>query len=242
MELLPGFIQGITRVLISYPFDTIKIHMQKNNKNMIETCKLLYQLDKKIFYRCSYISFICVPFDRSIQYFFMEKYNKQYNPFIISFSISLFSIIYILPLQYITNNALLHKNNFKIYNFVKNIEIKKIYNGLNIELSRNILATSIYSGSYFFLRNNYNKNNNIIISSCIGVFSNLLCWTIIYPLDTIKIYKQTTTLTYPNIISEFLKKKNYLHIYRGILPVYIRTVPSAFFGMFAYEYTKKLIT
>ena len=35
MDLIPGFLQGITRVLISQPFDNVRLHLQTNKVETI---------------------------------------------------------------------------------------------------------------------------------------------------------------------------------------------------------------
>ena len=83
-NFIPGAIQGITRVVIAYPFDVIKINMQKNNfRSSYECVCHIFKNDYKQFYRGSQISFISVPFDRSIQYYLMEKYKNKYNVYLI---------------------------------------------------------------------------------------------------------------------------------------------------------------
>ena len=77
-NLLPGFCQGITRVTISYPFDVIKINMQKLIfKNTIESITHIYKNDPYKFYRGSFLSYTSVSLERSIQFYFLEKMNKQ---------------------------------------------------------------------------------------------------------------------------------------------------------------------
>ena len=62
-------------------------------------------------------------------------------------------------------------------------------------------------------------------------------WTLLYPLDTIKVKKILFNDTYLNII----KNNSIKSFYNGILLVYLRTIPSAGFGMLIYEYTRNLL-
>jgi len=248
MDFLAGFIQGITRVTISYPFDTIKIYMQQNKNNNIHNTtfnniKYLIKNDPKVFYRGSSMSYLIIPFDRSIQYYLIEKNKDKYNPFLLSMCIGALSSCYNLPLLYITTNAVLtNKNNYKsIFNFLRNIDIKKIYNGFSVEIPKTMIATGSYMGSYFYLREKYNKENSLIKTSIIGIMSSFICWSIIFPLDTIRTSIQVDNR---NIIDTILYKYNNYGLksfYKGITPVLIRTIPSSSLGMFAYELTRKLI-
>jgi len=247
MDFLAGFIQGITRVTISYPFDTVKVYMQQNinnnqHTNTLQSIKYLLKNDPKVFYRGSIISYLIIPFDRSIQYYLMEKNKNKYNPFLFSMCIGALSISYNLPLLYITTNAVLthQKNYISTYSFIKNINIKKLYSGFNVEIPKIILATGSYMGSYIYLREKYNKENSLIKASLIGIFSSFICWSIIFPFDTIR-----TSMHVDNkkIIDTIMYKYNNYGLksfYKGITPVLIRTIPSSAFGMYAYELTRKL--
>jgi hypothetical protein len=69
MDFIPGFVQGITRVTISYPFDVVKINMQKNKySNTYDAFKNILKNDPKLLYRGSQFCYKTVPFDRSLQY------------------------------------------------------------------------------------------------------------------------------------------------------------------------------
>ena len=58
-EYIPGFLQGLTRVCISYPFDYVRIFLQINNKDNISTI-----LKSNNLYRGLYIPLLSVPIDR----------------------------------------------------------------------------------------------------------------------------------------------------------------------------------
>jgi hypothetical protein len=248
MEFLAGFVQGITRVTISYPFDTVKTYMQQNlhtnnHTNTIQSIKYLLKTDPKVFYRGSTMSYLIIPFDRSIQYYLMEKNKDKYNPFLFSMCVGAISTSYNLPLLYITTNAVLtQKNNYTtIYDFVKNINIKKLYSGFNVEIPKMILATGSYMGTYMYLRENYNKENSLVKASLIGMISSFICWSIIFPLDTIRTSIQVENKTIIATIKYKYTNYGLRSFYKGITPVLIRTIPSSSLGMFAYELTRKLI-
>jgi hypothetical protein len=68
LDYLPGFIQGITRVLISYPFDYFRIFKQTNiNINYIKEIKEFK------FYRGIGFPLVSVPVDRAITFNIYEK-------------------------------------------------------------------------------------------------------------------------------------------------------------------------
>jgi hypothetical protein len=245
MDLLPGFIQGLTRVTISYPFDTVKIYMQKNlYKNTQDTIKNIIKIDPKIFYRGSSLTYTIIPLDRSLQFYIAEKYKNKMNPFLMSSGLGLFTTLYNLPLQYLTANIVLEKkDNYKnIRTFIKNIQIKNLYKGISIELPKTIVSTGSYMGSYYYLREKFNKENSLYKAPVIGIISSIICWSIIFPFDTIRNDLQTTkNIGLKKLILDRNKQYGLLNFYKGITPVFIRTIPSSAAGMLAYEMTRNYI-
>ena len=241
-KLIPGFCQGITRVTISYPFDVIKVNLQKLLfKNTYETVSFLIKNDIFRFYRGSSLSYISVGIERSVQFYLMEKMNNlnKSNPYINSLFLSIFSSIYSIPIQYLTTNiAIKCPNSVKTY--IKN-EFKNpinMYRGFSVEFIRNSLGSTIFMGTYYFLRNNLGEKTRF--SYIYGGLSGISVWIITFPLDTIRTDYQTTKNN--NIVSLIINRVNTNGIssfYRGIVPVLIRTIPSASIGMYVYEYTRK---
>ena len=82
-NLLPGLLQGITRVSISYPADVVKVQMQKNlHSTTIGTVQHVLKTDMRKFYRGSSIAFVTIGIERSLQYYYLEKMNKKMvNPY-----------------------------------------------------------------------------------------------------------------------------------------------------------------
>lgn len=243
MDLIPGFIQGITRVSISYPFDTVKTYMQKNRYgNIYDTIKNIIKSDIKIFYRGSLLTYTIIPLDRSLQFYLAEKYKNKIDPYIMGIGLGIFTTIYNVPLLYLTSNIVLEKNYTNIPNFLKTVKIKEIYKGISIELPKTILSTMSYMGTYYYLREKYNKNNNIYIAPIIGIISSICCWTIIFPIDTIRNDIQTTkNIPLNELIKSRYHKYGILNFYKGITPVIIRSIPSSALGMLSYELTRKYI-
>lgn len=236
--LLPGLGQGITRVTISYPFDVIKVQMQKLYfNNMKDTFTDIVKNDPFKFYRGSSISYITVGLERSIQFYYLEKFNeKKINPILSSFGMSLFSSIYNIPVQYITTNIAITKNPKETtYNYIKKLLIDRtnIYKGFTIETPKNILGSTIFLSSYYSIRNHFGDNK--YLSPFYGAFSGIILWSVIFPIDTIRTEYQTSN----NKIIDIIKNRYYNYglksFYRGISSIYIRTIPSTSLGMFVYE-------
>jgi len=245
LGLLPGLFQGLTRVSISYPADVVKIQMQKQLfTTTTDTIKHIIKNDIKKFYRGSSISFVTIGLERSLQYYYLEKINKKYNPFLSGFIVSLASSIYNLPMQYLTTNiALLNKGN-DVKQFIKQTTYKDLYKGYCIETPKNILGSTIYLGTYFKLRS---MTNDSTLYPYFGGISGTITWLIIFPIDTIKTEYQTTkNVGLSNIIYSRLNNSNGLlkgikSFYNGLTPVVIRTFPSAFAGMYMYEKVRNFI-
>lgn len=244
MDLLPGFVQGIVRVAISYPFDSLKVYMQKGIYPNTLSCLInVYRIDPKILYRGASLSFVLIPIDRSIQYFFAEKLNQKYNSYVAGFILGSFSTLYQVPLQYISTNAILtRKENYgNILEFTRKLNPRHMYRGYTVEFPRIIIATTAYLGTYMALRKHVKTEYQVYMSPFLGSLAGMASWITIFPLDTIRTERQTTNKTIPNIIWDKYRGYGIRSFYLGITPVLFRTIPSASFGMLAYEYTKKLL-
>jgi hypothetical protein len=241
-NLLPGLLQGITRVSISYPADVVKVQMQKNlHSTTLGTVQHVLKTDMRKFYRGSSIAFVTIGIERSLQYYYLEKMNKKMvNPYASSFAASLVGSVYNLPMQYLTTNiALLDKtkHDASVKQYIKNTPFKQLYKGYFIETPKNVLGSTIYLGTYLTLRN---ATDNASLYPWFGGLSGMLTWTVIYPLDTIKTdYQTTKNKRIRELMRERFATKNAVSsFYKGITPVLLRTFPSAFAGMWVYEKTK----
>jgi len=234
--LIPGFCQGLTRVSISYPFDVVKVQMQKLlYKNNLDAIKDIIKTDAFKLYRGSSISYTSVGVDRSIQFYLAEKLNKKNNSYINGIIISIIGSIYNVPAQFLTTNIALYNNKSLSFNSnLKNIyKSNPIYKGYFLEMTKNQIGSAIFMGTYYILRNNYGDKKQY--APIYGALSGLSLWPIIYPIDTIRTEYQTSKETIRNIITYRYNKFGILSFYNGMLPVLFRTIPSASIGMLVYE-------
>jgi hypothetical protein len=241
--LLPGFFQGLTRVTISYPFDVVKVQMQKMlYKNNIDAVKDIVKTDKFKLYRGASISYLSVGIDRSIQFYLAEKLNKKYNSYINGIIISIIGSIINVPAQYLTTNiALFNNKSLSFINNIKNIyKSNNLYKGYFLEMGKNQLGSSIFMGTYYMLRNRYGDKTKY--APLYGALSGLSLWPFIYPIDTIRTEYQTSNNTIKDIIQQRYKQYGILSFYKGITPVLFRTIPSASLGMLVYEYVRSKVT
>ena len=226
-EYIPGFLQGLTRVCISYPFDYVRIFLQINNKDNISTI-----LKSNNLYRGLYIPLLSVPIDRAITFKIYESLkNNNKTSFECALYPSILSSVYMTPINIINYNFIYYKQT--LFNTIKNSIKTNMYRGNIAELSRNISSSTLFLMSY-----NYLSKNNAHYPIINGSISSIIMWSILYPLDTIKTKKIIENKTYIDIF----KNTKLLNYYRGFSMVALKAVPSAGIGMFIYEKTKTYIT
>lgn len=244
MDLIPGFIQGFTRVTISYPFDVIKINMQKNKyDNTYSALKNILKRDPYLLYRGSSFSYLSVSSTRSLQYYWGERMNGKMNPYITGVLFGSFVSVYSVPISFITTNMALSDKKIGPFEIIKKKSIKELYKGYCIETPRSILQSSLYMGTYFHLRKKYNPNNNIYYTPFLSSTAALITWTTIFPIDTIKTDKQTTQNN--SIISLVKNRYDIFGIkgfYKGLMPALYRASISASSNMIVYEFCRKYIS
>ena len=243
MDFIPGYLQGITRVFISHPFDYVRIYLQTNKSSSITD--FFKNHSYKNLYRGIGIPLITVPIDRAIQFKCYEYLNRNYNPFISGAICGLISSLFVLPSNFLCNNFILNENKKKLGKFIvdeifKKNEFKKLSYGYKPELIRSILGTSIYLGTYGNMRNKFGNDGKQSIIN--GAIAGITVWTITYPLETLKVEQQVNNnISLKKIYNERVKKYGFFNLWKGILPIYIRTLPSSIIGMFVYEKSRYLI-
>lgn len=241
-QYIPGYLQGFVKITLSYPFDTIKVQMQKGlYPTMKATFFDLLKNDPKKFYRGSTLPYIIIPIERAIYYRYAERLNAKYNGFISGGLMGALSTLYYVPLQYVTTNAvLIKKQNYQnIYGLIRSTPIADLYKGFNVELVRSSLATSIFLGTYMHIRDSLKDQKiSTTISPLSGPFASIVSWLVVFPLDTLRTEKQTSDKTITAIIKDKYRNSGVRSFYRGLTPIVIRTVPSTSIGMYLYEYSR----
>ena len=246
MDLIPGYLQGLSKMFITYPADVIKIKMQtRNYKNIRDCFKNILKKDKYIFFRGIKLPLLTFPIERAISYKIFEDLNKKnHNPYVSSIFSSLIGSFVNVPVQFFTTNAInMKKSDYSnISNLIKeNLKNKNnFYKGYFIETSRSVTGSVIFLGTYGNLRNilKNKSENHIAISSILSIS---LTWLLTFPLDTIRVEKQITNETIREIINRRHNRWGFFHFYKGITPVLIRSFPSTLIGMYVYEYSRDLV-
>jgi hypothetical protein len=235
MELVPGFLQGITRVLISYPFDYVRTHLQSQNGTSI--CSYIQKNNLTIggAYRGCTLQLVSVPVDRSVQFLLFERVSKHQPIVVASVASSLFSSLYSVPMNYLTTRIIKSHSSLTLA-FVKTfIKDKTYYKGFSADITKSFLGSVLYTSTYGSLRHYapIDAHNYFIF----GVLSSIASWSVIYPLDTLRVIKQTTPFDYYTIF----KKTPLRHLYAGFSIILLRSIPSAGCGMMVYETSRKFL-
>jgi hypothetical protein len=235
MEFIPGFLQGLTRVLISYPFDYIRTNIQTQEYKNIFSYIYQKKLTVKDAYRGCSIQVISVPIDRSIQFYLFEKISKNNSIFIASISSSIISSIYSVPINFLTTQIITSHSALSFKNMQQFLKNKTQYTGFIPDLSKSLIGSILYTSSYGYLRQLIDKErHNYFI---FGIIASISSWSVIYPLDTLRVIKQTTNYSYKDII----KITTFKQYYSGFSIILIRSVPSAGAGMLVYENSRQLL-
>lgn len=241
MDFVPGFLQGTTRVLISYPFDYLKTHLQMN-KCSLKTFVSTHSLQSM--YRGVALPLATVPIDRALQYRIFEYCNSKMNPFGSGIVCGAISSLINLPFSAISNNYILAEKETSMRKYIQTLYRANnsafFLNGCKPELMRSLVSTTIYLGVYGNMRNKFgNSKSQCVINS---VTAGITLWTVAYPLDTLKVEQQTNkNLSMFTIVRQRTLNYGFLNLWRGISAVYARTLPSSTLGMLVYESSKKYI-
>jgi len=235
MELIPGFLQGIIRVLISYPFDYIRTNLQSQKYSSIRSYIQNSKLSIKDAYRGCTLPLITVPVDRSIQFFLFERLSK-YNSVITSSIISSFvSSIYSVPMNYLSTKIITKHSTLSFNTITSFIKEKHHYTGFMPDFTKSFLGAVLYTSIYGTLRKQFDKKDHNYF--LFGILSSIGSWSVIYPLDTIRVIKQSSIKDYKTILKITPLKK----LYAGFSIILMRSVPSAGCGMMVYEKSKELL-
>lgn len=243
LTLVPGLAQGITRVCISYPFDYVRVFLQKNKyPNAKDFLKHNFRNVRGLYRGIKYPLSI-IPLDRAITFKLYEDLNQKYNPLLSSFAVSSVTCIYNVPLQSINTNYILKNQSQKYFQFIKSLanEYKSsfVFKSYSVEYSRLVLGSTLYMGIYGNLRNHTPDEKKYHMMN--GIITSMSTWSLLYPLDTIRVEHQTNNKGLLDTVLDKYKTQGPRSFYKGIGLVYIRTIPSASIGMVVYETVRRII-
>jgi hypothetical protein len=235
MELVPGFLQGITRVLISYPFDYVRTHLQAQNGTSVRSYIQTHNLTIRGAYRGCSLQLVSVPVDRSIQFLLFERISKHQPIVVASIASSLISSLYSVPINYLTTRIINSHSSLTLTAVKTFIKDKTYYKGFSADIIKSFLGSVLYTTTYGSLRQHVPIDDHNYFM--FGVLSSTASWSVIYPFDTLRVIKQTTPLDYYTI----LKTTPLRYLYAGFSIILLRSIPSAGCGMMVYETSRKLL-
>lgn len=162
-KCIPGFTMGVTRAIISHPFEIMKIKSQLNkNKNFY----------KGLYKGVSY-SILTNGLERGIQFGLYEKFKLNNNNFESSLKTSIISTSISLPYNIILLRNIVLKSS--VY-----IPKKVFYKSAFLEYNRNLSGSILFLYSYNFLKD---KDYPIYFRAPL---SSSFVWMITYPIDSYK--------------------------------------------------------
>jgi hypothetical protein len=164
-KFIPGFTMGITRAIISHPFEILKLKSQMNIKDNFY----------KNLFKGVHLSILSNSFERGIQFYWFDKFKKKYNNDLLSsFSASLISTGITLPYNVILLKKTLLKNTDKVTK-------KILFKSGSLEYLRNISGSTVFLYSY-----NYFRSDNKYPIYISAITSSFIVWGFTYPIDNIK--------------------------------------------------------
>ena len=232
-NFLYGSIGGLTGIIFSHPFDTIKTRIQTNTANTI-----LDAIKMKKYYSGIRTPLIGIPFEKSIVFGFYDLAKKNnINNFWSGIIGGLMSTVIVTPIEYIKiNSQLLYKNKLT-FNFNT---LKTVYKGFIPTVCRETPGFGIYFTTYNYLNQFYNKENSFVKNFCFGGLSGLSAWIFIYPADLIKTNMQNNenNKSMHEIIKNIYKTNGLIGFYKGFKYAAARAIPLHAGVFLGYEISK----
>lgn len=163
-NILPGFCMGITRSVISHPFEIMKIKSQLNHTKDFH----------KNLYKGLHYSMIANGIERGAQFFLYDYFRNGNNSNLLSsLKASSLSTLVATPYNYLIVNK-------SVVNQDIGFSFKKLSKTIPLEYTRTFLASSIFLYTY----NELKTNSVPLWLSAFG--GTTAVWTFTYPLDNIR--------------------------------------------------------
>ncbi len=244
-NVIPGIISALTTILIGYPFDTIKSKLQINRYGSTNICvKDTYRNGGiKNFYRGVQLPLSLLTIKRAYQYPIYEylQSEKKMSPWFAGGIAGLSGSLIGCPMHVVKlSMQTFPKEKYpSVYSCVKNI-IKKdswrgLYRGFRVNLVKDVCFSTLYLGTYGTMRKNLPDSEFSYFFA--GGISSIITWTILFPLDTIRVNIQRD-VPWSNI-RKLINKP--IKLWSGILPTILRVFPISAFGMLSYEFSRKIL-
>ena len=237
-DLIPGASTAAGKILIGYPFDTIKTKVQTNfDTNYTKEFKNIIRHDGFFsLYRGFVMPLSMTMIKRGFQLAIFENLNKNHSSLFAGTFAGLLSSIISNPINTVkismqSTNKSYYKNTADcMYKIYKKEGLSGFGKGFKINIIRDSLFSGLYLGTYGFLRDVFPKNSYYY--SIAGILSSVVTWSILIPFDTYRSILQSP-YNNNNLLSKI--KHSPLLLWRGLVPMLIRTIPVTSVNMIVYE-------
>ena len=184
-DIISAFGVGISETIIGHPFNTAKVLIQNNKK--------WYGLPLKQYYRGVRYPLMSRTFFNMMVFPIKERTYQYTNSYFLSGVIA--GLIVSPPMFFVDTFTIKRQTNQSV-----SLSMFKGAKGFQMTMSREMLALSLYFGTYHWMRDDL-KYNSLIAGGAAGL-SN---WTASYPLDVIRSRQIAQRIT----IKEAIKMGNF---------------------------------
>lgn len=239
-ETISGFIGGITGVLLSHPFDTLRVRLQSLEQKP-SLFSFVGGLLKKEGFWVLYRGLVPPLFGMGLEkatVFSSYNYAKKKtdNNFVAGYVAGLTSSLIISPIEKIKIN-LQTSSSLTLFQVIKaTIKSRTIYQGFTPTFFREAIGFGLYFSFYNFYKGKVESKTPLHYFLG-GALSGCFAWCFIYPIDTIKTNAQIKKI---NILN-YLKTHNLRTLYKGFPLALMRAFPLHGGVFLGYETAKKII-
>lgn len=229
-----GYIAGMSGIVASHPFDTIKTNIQK---------KQIVNYNIKNLYKGVAAPLFGVGLEKAIVFGTYETSKKYTNSDFISGGLAgLTASFVVTPFERI---KILLQTNQTIEKQILNQRF--LFQGLSATFYRETPGFAIYFSTYNYLKTGIQqqrkeKEIRPLDSFLIGAFSGCASWIFIYPQDRIKTHLQACKerqLGFKEGCKEVLSDGGYRGLYRGFHYALMRAIPLHATAFMTFELCKK---
>ena len=185
MDLIPGFLQGVIRVIISYPFDYIRTNLQAQHNSSLFSYVSHHKLSIRDAYRGCTLPLLTVPIDRSIQFLLFERLSKEHSVITSSIASSLISSTYSVPVNFlstyiITQHTKLTLDNIRSFikksNYYTSTEIRTIDSNFSFSLRDFSFLPKYISIESLSIHEKFFNNIHICFCRCLFHYTYRIKW------------------------------------------------------------------
>lgn len=250
-SFVPGFMQGVTRATVSFPFDVVKVISQTENISITNAFASTIKQQPSLLFRGYPVAALGVGLERSLSFFLFEKLlaqNKEQNKYISAVKTAIPCSLISVPMMSITSNVVAMDGrsgsvSSHIRNNARTHGMSFFFRAYHWEVARSVAVGTLFMGTYAQLRSVLPESKKSTAVS--GVVAGWTAWLVQYPWDTLRTIYQTdksANVSLKTTLTTRLQQGGVLSLYRGLPVVLLRTVPSSMFGMLVYEWARKRVS